>query len=683
MPEYPPVGISVEEYADLIHEAGLEVQIVAAEMDRGIPRFRSKMLPPHADVERDRLPRFLELAHRRGIVVLTYISMNYCKPLKKTHPEWLTKFLDDGRPAPENLGWFCFNSPFRDWRPEHLVEYLDNLDLDGFYFDDMNWGSHEEWPHYPGCCCRYCEEIFRRETGLAIPTKVDLTSVDFKRFINWRYDKFRDFLAHVTRKVKSKYPDAVIDFNYYGRHRADWSLAHPLNPLGLEKVGAHFFIETNQVEDGSSFAAKTARANGAPFAIWRHAMQTLPESVSSSAPYAEPLSPTIHGLAGLANGGAAVYGMFDGPMSLRRDLMKSIFREIKKRVDYMEGETVKYVALHYSQQLRDFRPAPAPQPAPQYGLRVTKGAYEILNQSHLLVDIVLDEQLAGERLSGYKVLFLSNSACLSANQCEAIRQFVRGGGTLVATHQTSLLDELGRARENFQLADVLGVDYRKPAAEAGVHGIVLVPQDEALRRQLGQVISFVGEESEVVARAGAGVEVLCTRASLTGKRPLDKFDAKVSYDGRKPAVTVHPFGTGRAIYIGGDVGAGYVHNPYPPLKRFVANLVLRTRPPIEVEAPRAIEVSAATRGPGELMVHLLNNPTPWVPFSTPIENSTTYLYLEEVNPIRDVRIRFHDVKVRRARLPLQDRRLEIAGSPATVVVPEVKLHEVLLLDIER
>ena len=680
-PTDTPIGISVEEYVDLIDDAGVEVQIVAAELNRGTPRFPSKMLPPRPHVERDRIPRFLELAHRKGIVVLSYISMNYCKPLKPIHPEWMMKLLDDGRPATENLGWFCFNSPFRDWRAEHLIEYLDHLDLDGFYFDDMNWGSHEERPHYPGCYCRYCEEMFRRETGLAVPVKVDLTSIDFRRWVNWRYDKLRDFLSHITRKVKAKYPDAVIDFNYYGRHRSDWSLAHPLNPLGLDKVGAHFFIETNQIEDGSSFAAKTARANGAPFAIWRHAMQTLPESVGSSAPYPEPWSPILHGLAGLANGGASVYGMFDGPMPLRRDMMKTTFREIKKRADYMDGETVKYALLHYSQTLRDFRPEPA-DAASQYGLRTTKGAYEILNRSHLLVDIVFDEQLETERLSPYKVLVLSNSACLSEKQCEAVRQFVRRGGTLVATHQTSLFDELGRIRKNFELADLFGLDYRGPASGGGLHGVVFVPREESLRREFGYVISFAAEETEVAQRPGIQVEVLCTRSNLKGKRPLDNFDTKTAHDEGQPAVTVHSFGAGRAIYISGDIGAGYLHNPYPPLKRFVAALVRRARPPIEVEAPQAIEVSAATRGRGELIVHLLNNPTPWVPFTTPVQDSTTYLYLQEVNPIHNVRLRFIDAKIRRARLPLQDRELEIAANPASVVVPEIKLHEVVLLDLE-
>ncbi|MBM3801135.1 MAG: hypothetical protein FJW26_02360 [Acidimicrobiia bacterium] len=677
MPEESYIGLSVEEYVELIHEAGLEVQIVAGEIDRGTPRFRSKMLPPRPDVDRDRLPQFLKLAHEKGILVLAYYPMIYTKPLRKIHPEWLMRFLDDGRPKPENLGWFCFNSPYRDWLARYLIEYLDNLDLDGFYFDDMNWGSHEDWPFTPSCCCEYCEKLFKEETGFRIPAKVDFGSLDFKHFVNWRYEKTKGIMAYLTQQVKAKYPDAVLDFNYYGRHKADWSLGHPINPLGLEKVGAYFFAETNPVEDGSSFTAKVARAHGSPFAIWRHAVQTLPEVISSSAPEAEPLSPTLHGLAALANGGAAFYGMFDGPIVLRKNLMKAIFQEAKKRADYMDGETVKYVALHHSQQTRDFYSSPTAQ----YGLRVTKGVFEILNQSQLLVDIVFDEQLKRENLSAYRVLFLSNSACLSDRQVDEIRTFVAQGGTLIATHETSLLDELGQKRSDFLLSDVLGVNYHS-TPKGAVRGIVYVPQELAISREFGYVICFAGEESLVSLRPGSKVEVICTRSNLTGKSPLDKFDSRKNYDSSEPAVTLNRFGKGKAIYINGDVGAAFIHNPYPPLKRLVAQLVRRTKPPIEIEAPRAIEVTAALRGPREMVIHLVNNPAPSLPFGTRSQDVTTHFYLEEVNPIYNVRIKLNDFKLRGASLPLQARALPIAHHPVGVLVPEVKLHEVVLLELE-
>src|SRR5262249_28306701 len=71
------------------------------------------------------------------------------------------------------------------------------------------------------------------------------------------------------------------------------------------------------------------------------------------------------------------------------------------------------------------------------------------------------------------VLVLANAAALSDKQAEAVRQFVRAGGGLVATGETSLFDGLGRPRADFALADLLGVSYRgrprAPARRAQLH----------------------------------------------------------------------------------------------------------------------------------------------------------------------------------------------------------------------
>jgi hypothetical protein len=677
MPDDPYVGTSVEDYVDFLHRAGMDVQIVAGEMDRGTPRFRSKMVTPHPGVDHDRLPRFIELAHRKDIIVLSYYPMSYTKPLKPLHPEWLMKFLDNETPPIENLGWFCFNSPYREWLPQYMNEYIENLDVDGIYFDDMNWGSHDdESRHVPACCCEYCAALFQKDTGATIPTKVDFSSPAFKLFVNWRYEKMRAYIHHIVRSIRAVHPDAILDFNYYGRHNADWALGHPINPLKLDKVGGYFFLETDTVKDGSSFAAKTAKAHGTPFALWRSVMQSLPECGGSSAPSAEPISPTIHALAALANGGATFFGMFDGSVPLYADSMTAICAEVHKREQYFGGESVKHVLLHYSQQTRDFYPTAIPQ----YALRLTKGTYEILNRSHLLVDILLDEQIDYQRLSQYKLLFLSNSACLSAAQCDHVRRFVSGGGTLMATHQTSLFDELGRRRDNFLLADVFGVNDKGRAAKDSIHGIAYVNHDMHLAQEFGPLVCFAGEESSVSLRPGMA-EVLCTRSSLSGDAALDNFDPKISFDSGAPAVVVHQFGKGVCVYITGDVGNAYTHNHYPPLKRFVSRLMRRTKPPIEIDAPQAIEVTAAMRRPRQLVIHLLNNPTPLLPFETSREQAALAFYIEELNPVHDVKITFHEFKPSRVHLPLQNRTLNLYGNPGSVTVPKVELHEVLLVDV--
>ena len=129
-----------------------------------------------------------------------------------------------------------------------------------------------------------------------------------------------------------------------------------------------------------------------------------------------------------------------------------------------------------------------------------------------------------------------------------------------------------------------------------------------------------------------------------------------------------------------------MNNPYPPLKRLIVDLAKRTPPPIEFEMPEAIEVTAAHRGANELMIHLLNNPIPLLPWRITNREKhdaemTTFLSLREVNPIHNIRVKFNDFTVKSARLPLQETNLEVSGnSTATVVVPAVNLHEVLLVE---
>ena len=675
-------GMSVEEWVDFIDDLGLEVQIVDGELDRGTPRFHSRMLPPHEDVETDRLPHFLQLAHERGIIILSYYPAIYTRPLKPLHPEWLMQFLDDGRPQIENDGWFCFNSPYRDWVSDYMVEWLDNLDLDGLYFDDTNYGSHQDGsPWFPSCCCRHCEKIFRDDTGEDIPRKVDFDSATFRRFVSWRYDRLTGFMRHLTRRIKARHPDAILDFNSYVTSTTNWTFGHPLASFRLQEVDAVYFTETFRSLREVALVAKIMRSTGTQFGHFRLTDEQL--RGFGQAPYPSGNATAIAGIATMINGGAPCGGPFGEPSMINREANKRVFTEYKKRDEYVFGETVKYLALHFSQINRDFRPSERAKNTGQthgheFCIPDAIGAYELLNRSHLPLDIALDEHLEPDRLAPYKVLFLSNSACLSDVHCDAIRGFVERGGTLIATHQTSLLDEWGQERGQFGLADLLGVEYRGPFGEVEESGRVLVPCTPGLRSTHGELIFYWGLESAVAARAGT--EVICESTSPERVGSLHSFVPSAEDRTGAPAVTRNRFGKGQAIYIGGDVGGAYLASPYPPLRRFVAGLVSETEPPLSITAPEALEMVATWRRPGELMVHLLNNPTPVLPWGVATTELTgIYLANAELTPIRDVQVQLNQIDAKSATLPLHERELEITGDPPIVEVPRIDLHEVVVI----
>src|SRR5262249_44563243 len=85
----------------------------------------------------------------------------------------------------------------------------------------------------------------------------------------------------------------------------------------------------------------------------------------------------------------------------------------------------------------------------------------------------------------YRVLVLADAAALSTAQCDAIRQYVQRGGSLVATFASSLFDEYGVRRADFGLADVFGVSLagRDRIVEGPMHNSYLNLEADAAGRR--------------------------------------------------------------------------------------------------------------------------------------------------------------------------------------------------------
>jgi hypothetical protein len=148
--------------------------------------------------------------------------------------------------------------------------------------------------------------------------------------------------------------------------------------------------------------------------------------------------------------------------------------------------------------------------------------------------------VTSEGLSPYRVLILANAAALSDRQLEAIREFVRSGGTLLSDYQTSLFDEKAKQRRDFGLADVLGVHYRglvpPPGAWLPVHGGPSFFDD---------VLEEVGEKPMERQWVAEGEAALSARVLAT-------YQGK----GRSiPALVLHQYGDGRSLYLSGYPGS--------------------------------------------------------------------------------------------------------------------------------
>ncbi|MBL7187363.1 MAG: beta-galactosidase trimerization domain-containing protein, partial [Phycisphaerae bacterium] len=87
------------------------------------------------------------------------------------------------------------------------------------------------------------------------------------------------------------------------------------------------------------------------------------------------------------------------------------------------------------------------------------GMYHALIEARIPFEMANDRLHDAEHLRQFKLLILPNIAALSEAQCERIRLYVKSGGSIVATFETSLYDQEGKRRQNFGLADLFGVSY--------------------------------------------------------------------------------------------------------------------------------------------------------------------------------------------------------------------------------
>jgi hypothetical protein len=87
------------------------------------------------------------------------------------------------------------------------------------------------------------------------------------------------------------------------------------------------------------------------------------------------------------------------------------------------------------------------------------GMYQALIESRIPFEMVNNRLMDTEHLKPFKLLILPNISVLSEKQCGQLREFTLNGGCLLATFETSLYDEKGNRRDDFGLADVLGVSY--------------------------------------------------------------------------------------------------------------------------------------------------------------------------------------------------------------------------------
>lgn len=247
-----------------------------------------------------------------------------------------------------------------------------------------------------------------------------------------------------------------------------------------------------------------------------------------------------------------------------------------------------------------------------------QGLWQALVQSHLPVTVIWGETLTAEKLAPYQVLIVSNGRALGAEEEPIIRQWVEGGGCLIASGATSLHDQWGRAREDYGLADVFGshragatVTYEYDAAHTRPLELQLKPNEGLGRIPCPQ--GFPVAEAEFYVALG------CETVTPSSAKVVAK------YGNGDIALTSNRYGKGHCYHLTLEFpGISYTPWKYsgdsirktywPGAAELLSGLVRKclelkgATPTIETEGcPEYVEVAVRRQEPrNRWLVHALN-----------------------------------------------------------------------------
>jgi hypothetical protein len=168
-----------------------------------------------------------------------------------------------------------------------------------------------------------------------------------------------------------------------------------------------------------------------------------------------------------------------------------------------------------------------------------RGLYFALVHEHYLVDLITEDDVAAGRLADYRILYTADP-CISGTAVTAIRDWVKGDGTLVGTCASGSRNEFGEPAAG--LADVFGIKEQvKADCQFGEY------------RERGRLNDIAYRDRIKLDDGEVGVIGVKATVDAGAAKPLARFIS----DGR-PALLENHFGNGRAIYFAATPGITYI-----------------------------------------------------------------------------------------------------------------------------
>jgi len=577
------------------------------------------------------------------------------------HPDWIAVNAEGNKirhPVMPELYITCALGPYNfDFMTEVAKEIVSLYKVDGIFSN--------RWSGSGMCYCEHCRANFRAASGLGLPRTTNAHDPARRAYVAWRQERLFELWRLWDSEIRKINPAARYIPNSGGGATAD---------LDMKSIGdlAPILFADRQARSGVT----PPWANGKNGKEYRSTMGAKPIGGIFSVGVEEPYrwkdsvqsAPEIRlwVLDGVANGLRPWFTKFAGSLNDRRWLpvVEDLYVWHHRNERYLRNERpLARVALVYSQQTNRFIGRTEDH---------TLGYYQALIEGRIPFEMVHDQLLDAAHTDQFKVLVFPNIAALSTRQCAQIRDFVNRGGSIVATHQTSLYDEAGVRRADFGLADLFGASFDGQIDARMQNSYLRLENQHPLLAGLEDTRRIINGVSRVHTKGTYPNPPLTLIPSYPDLPMEEVFPRTPKTD--IPEVFVREMGKGRVVYFPWDIDRTFWEVLSPDHGKLLRNAVIwaaNEPAPVTVTGPGVLDVTIWKQA-SSMTVHLVNLTNPMM-MKGPIRE---FLPL----PPQTVSIKVNPGKVHLLVSGATPRTTQANGI-LTLTIPSILDYEVVAIDL--
>lgn len=594
------------------------------------------------------------------------------------HPDWIAVDAQGRKRkhwADPELWVTCGLGPYNfEFMTDVTREIMRLYKVDGIFTN--------RWDGSGMCYCEHCQKNFKTFSGLDLPRTENPQDPSQRQYIVWRQKRLFELWRLWDGEIKKINPNAGYIANAGGGALSDLDMKTigELAPtLFADRQARRGLMPTwSNGKNGKEYAATLGgKAIAGIFSMGVEEPYRWKDSVQN----AEEIQLWVAD--GIAHNLRPWFTKFNGKVIDHRwtKVIEDIYGWHYRNGRYLRNErSLARVALVYSQQTASFYGGERARPKVEdHAL----GYYQALVEARVPFDMVHDRLLDKAHVGQYRTLILPNIAALSQEQCAQLVEFVRGGGSLIATHETSLYDEWGVRRNDFGLASLFGTSFAGKVDADVRNSYLNIDKDPQTGRYhplvqgLEDATRIINGTSWVHTRKQSGMNAPLTLVPSYPDLPMEQVFPRVPRTDI-PGVYAREEGRGRVVYFPFDLDRTFWEVLSVDHGRLLKNAVAwasNEEQPLVVTGKGMLDVSLWQQK-DSVAAHMVNLTNPMM-MKGPVREIIP-------SPPQQVRIRVPQGR------SVSKVHLLVSGKPAnhrvnsgvvSLEIPSIEVHEVVAIDL--